>query len=601
MAGNDKDKKKKPQTPGGGKSKKSAAPAKGPAAPAPATGGQTSIYANDPESGGMQPLVPGPGYTDHRPKNYKGGSAQTFVNGHGLDMGRTENRNFVSEVNRHERDMFRRRANAEKEEFDRKSRQDRDKRISELLARANQERRDRNFERGVFSTREGWENLGRTKGRDKDGNEVLYGRGAAGVKDYDARYEKLRKRADQLTKWLEEGDFAGRGKEWAEIRKTVARTHAGGGLTEKQLEGIEAKMDSILSERNERADRANRLQAFYANKTLQEQRQKLGDSYGLLTDEQVKSMSDKQKWDNIRKASDAYLASVNQKDESGKRIDPDTVVKGFDKNGDFGTISRGGDRVKAMQDMLDNGISLTTMARMAVQSGDKKWQDSYQKIMASQDAGKRDRAVESLGHAYLRSMLDKGDEGIKSLSDAIAKANTVSGKPSNQGPNKILSWDDEESPAPVTKPDGTNTPVLRPFTPQDARTSAENAEILRQGATAEEAAQPGPTAKRADESVQKAGTIAEAAANAGTLPPALTPREKSAMKEVPGSHQSDGSMGEVTPTRAAGLPDIVANTKESLAEEPLTPRKEGTPAPVQEEKDDGATPRKPKLSPIVVR
>lgn len=578
----DKDKKKKPQTPGGGKPRKSAAPAKGSAAPA--TGGQTNIYANDPETGGMQPLVPGPGHTDYRPKNYKGGSAQSFVNGHGLDMGRTENRNFVSEVTRHERDMFRRRANAEKEEFDRASRQDRERRIGELLARKNQERRDRNFERGVFSTREGWENLGRSKGRDKDGNEVSYGRGAAGVKDYDARYEKLKGRADQLTKWLGEADLASRGKEWAEIRKMVARTHAGGGLTEKQLEGIEAKMDSILAERNERADRSNRLQAFRENEALQEKRQKLGDSYGLLTDEQVKSLSDKQKWDNIRKASDAYLTSVNQKDESGKRIDPDTTVRGFDRNGNFGRLSREGSRVDAMQDLLDNGISLTNMAKMAVQSGDKKWLGYYQRIMASQDDDKRDRATESLGHAYLRSMLDKGDEGIKALSDAIANASAVSGKPSNKGPNKVLSWDDEETPAPAKE-----TP-----TPQDARTAAENAEMFRQGATAEEVAQPGPTAKRADESVQEAGTIAEAAANAGTLPAALTPREKSIMKAVPGSHQSDGSMGEVTPMRAAGLPDIVANTKEALEEAPLTPRQEGTSAPTPKN-ETGTPPRKSKL------
>ena len=600
MAGNNK--KKKPQTPGGGKSRKNAAPAKGSAAPA-ATGGKgVAVYANDPESGGMQPLVPGPGYTDHRPKTHKGGSAQTFVNGHGLDMGKLENSNFVSEVNRHEREMFRRRANAEKEEFDREYRQAKEQRYRESQARRNQERLDRNFERGVFSTREGWENLGRSKGRDKDGNEVSYGRGAAGVKDYDSRYEKLRKRGDQLTKWLEEGDFAGRGKEWAEIRKTVERTHAGGGLTEKQLEGLEAKMDTILAERNKQADTANRLQTFYANKTLQEQRKKLGDSYGLLSDEQVKSMSDKQKWDNIRKASDAYLTSVNQEDESGKRIDPDTVAMKFDENRGLMTVSRGGDRVKAMQDMLDNGISLTAMARLAVQSGDKKWQDSYQKIMASQDAGKRDRAVESLGHAYLRSMLDKGDEGIKALNDAIVKANTVSGRPRNQSPNKILSWDDEGTPATAGKPptpQEARASAGKPPTPQEARASAENAEMFRQGATAEEVGQPGPTAKRADENVQKAGDIAEAAANAGTLPSALTPRDKSVMKAVPGSHQSDGSMGEVTPTRSAGLPDIVANTKEALAEAPLTPRQEGAPAPGKKDTD---TPlRKTNSTAIIVR
>jgi hypothetical protein len=230
-----------------------------------------------------------------------------------------------------------------------------------------------------------------------------------------------------------------------------------------------------------------------------------------------------------------------------------------------------------MQDLLDNGISLNKMAEMAVQSGDKKWLDSYQKIMASQDVDKRDRAVESLGHAYLRSMLDKGDEGIKALNDAIVKSVTVSGRPGNQGPNKILSWSDEETPAPAKESPAS---AGKPPTPQEARTAAENAEMFRQGATTEEVAQPGPTAKRADESVQEAGNIAEAAANAGTLPPALTPREKSVMKAVPGAHQSDGSMGEVTPTRAAGLPDIAANAKEALAEAPLAPRKTAeAPAP----------------------
>lgn len=569
--------KKKPQTTGGGRPRKSPTPAKGSAAPA-ATNGKTDIYANDPESRGTQPLVSRSGYTDHRPKNYKGGTAQTFVNGHGLDMGDTKNRNFVSEVTRHERDMFRRRANAEKEEFDRKSRQAKEQRYREAQARRNQERLDRNFERGVFSTREGWENLGRSKGRDKDGNEVSYGRGAAGVKDYDARYAKLKGRADQLTKWLGEDGFVDKGKEWAEIRKIVARTHAGGGLTEKQLEGIEAKMDSILAKRNEWADQANRLQAFRDNKALQEQRQKLGDSYGLLSAEQVKSLSDKQKWDNIRKASDAYLTSVNRRDENGKRIDPDTVeAMGFDKNGDFGTISRGGDRVKAMQDLYDNGISLTKMAEMAVQSGDKRWLESYQKIMASQDADKRGRAVESLGHAYLRSMLDKGDEGTKALSDAIAKAGTVSGRPGNKGANKILSWDDEDAPAPAEK---SPAPTKKPLSPPEARKAAEDAEMFKKGATTEEVNQLGPVEKRDDEDVQKAGAIAEAAANVGISPTPLSPREKSIMKKVPGSHLSDGSMGEVTPKRAAGLPDIDADVQEAINEAlPLTPRKEEKPLP----------------------
>ena len=564
----DNDKKKKPQTPGGGKPKKDTAPAKGPSAPS-ATGGPANIYANDPEPGTQSPGTA----TDYRPKPYKGGSAQTYAKGHGLDTSKTENRNFASDVSRHERDMFRRRANAEKEAFDRARRQEKEQRYREEKARRNQDRLDRNFARGSFSTREGWENLGRSKGRDKDGNEVAYGRGAEGVKDYDKRYEKLKGRAEQLTKWLEEGDFAGRGKEWKEIRKLVAKTHEGGGLTEKQLEGIESKMDSILAERNERADRANRLQAFYANKTLKEQRQKLGDSYGLLTDEQVKSMSDKKKWDNVRKASDAYLSSVNQKDESGKRIDPDTEVKGFDSNGDFGTVSRGGDRVKAMQDLLDNGISLTAMARMAVQSGDKKWQESYQKIMESQDSGKRDRAVESLGHAYLRSMLDKGDEGVKALGDAIAKANTVSGSPKNKGPNEILSWSDKPD---SDKPDSTGKPGNESLDPLEARLAAENAEMRKQGATAEEIGQLGPTVRRADKDVQKAGDMAEAAARAGDPLPALNPRDKAFMQMVPGPHQSDGSMGEVTPMRAAGLSDMLANVKESIAgaEAPLTPRKQ---------------------------
>lgn len=525
--------------------------------------GSFTEYANDPLGLGNEAL----GVADFRGKRYQGGTAETFVGGRGVDMSQTENRNFVSATNRHERAMARRMMNAKEEDWDIARKEEKDRRWKERQDQRKKMYADRNFDNAVFSTREGWANLGRTSGVDADGKAVTYGRGASGVKNYQERYDNLKYRADQLSGWLKEGDFAGRGKEWAEIRKEVARTHANGGLTEKQLEGIERKMDSILAERNERADRANRLQAFYAKKSLQEQRQKLGDVYGILSDEQVKSMSDRQKWDNIRKASDAYLASVNQKDDAGNRIDPDTKVMGFTKSGDFGTVSRGGDRVKAMQDLLDNGVSLTAMARMAVQSGDKKWLDSYQKIMSSQDGDKRGRAVESLGHAYLRSMLDKGDEGVKALRDAITKDNTVSGRPNN-GPNKILSFKDRPPEADI----------------QQARKDAEDAKMFEQGATKAEVEQPGPTVKRADQEVQDAGAAAMALSQAGELAPKV-PKAKDVLSVVPGSHQSDGSMGELTPLRAAGLPDIEANAMDVLEKKtgPLPPR--NTP-PVEEKKTE---------------
>lgn len=550
----DNDKKKKPQTPGGGKSRKTT-PAKEPAAPA-ATGGKENIYANDPESGGSQPLVPGAGYTDHRPKTYKGGSAQTFVNGHGLDMGRTENRNFVSAANRHERAMFRRRANAEQEKFDRSSRQAKEQRYREERVRKNQERLDRNFNRGVFSTREGWENLGRSKGRDKDGKEVSYGRGAAGVENYDARYEKLRKRAEILTKAFEAGDYTGRGKEWANIRKLVADTHANGGLTEKQLAGIEAKMEDMRGGLNDRINYANKKNEYYAALDLARKRKEIGDYGGLLSDDQVNAAFDKRKWENVRGAIEKY--------DKSDPTDPYTVTE----SGDF---RRAGGRIDALKTMLDNGISATQLARIAVNSGEGDWKARYDKLRSvSPSSEAYTSGVEDIGVEYLKQQLARGDAGIKALNDAIASANTVTGKKTKAVRTEEISWGDEDD----------NNKEKKPPTPQEARTSAENAEMFKQGATTEEVRQQGPTAKRANEAVQEAGTIAEAAAQAGALPPALTPREKSVMKTVPGSHQSDGSMGEVTPLRAAGMSDPMANAKEALAEAdaPLAPR-QATPAP----------------------
>lgn len=558
----DNDKKKKPQTPGGGKSRKDTTSAKGSAAPA--TGGQRGIYANDPESG-LPPLVPSAGYTDYRPKAYKGGSSQTFVNGHELDMGQTENRNFVSEVNRHERAMFRRRAKTEQEEFDRKTRQDKDRMYREGQARRNQERLDRNFARGVFSTREGWENLGRSEGLDKDGKKVSYGRGVAGVENYDTRYEKLRKRADILTKAFESGDYTGRGKEWAAIRKLVADTHANGGLTEKQLAGIEAKMDALRDGLNDRINYTNKATEYYAARDLARKRKEIGDDAGLLSDDQVNVAFDKRKWDNVRSAIEKY----------GK-AGPATYA--LNESGDF---RRTGDRIDALKTMLDNGISATQLARIAVNSGEGDWRARYDKILSgglSSEA--RTSAVEDIGVDFLKQQLARGDAGIKALNDAITSANTVTGK-TKTSRTKEISWDDEGTSALPEK--DTEMPALsgkKSPTPQNARTAAENAEMFRQGATTEEVGQPGPTARRADESVQTAGNIAEAAAQAGVLPPALTPREKSVMKMVPGTHQSDGSMGEVTLMRAAGLPDIQANLNESLTEAgiPLTPRQKDAPA-----------------------
>ena len=560
MAGNDK--KKKPQTPGGGKPRKDTVPAKGSAAPA--TGGQVITYANDPESG-MQPLVPAPGYTDHRPKTYKGGSAQTFVNGHGLDMSQTENRNFVSEVNRHERAMFRRRANAEQEEFDRASRQAKEQRYRESQARRNQERLDRNFERGAFSTREGWENLGRSKGRDKDGNEVSYGRGAAGVKDYDARYEKLRKRADVLTKAFETGDYTGRGKEWAAIRKLVADTHANGGLTDKQLAGIEAKMESLRGGLNDRINYANKAYEYYAARDIARKRREIGDDAGLLSDDQLNAAFDKRKWDNVREAVEKYGKS-----------DPATSA-----DNETGGFLRSGDRIDALKTMLDNGISATQLARIAVNSGEGDWKNRYDKLLAGRLSSEaRTSGVEDIGVEFLKQQLARGDAGIKALNDAIADANTVTGK-TKAARIKEISWDDEPS-IPSDKPSPAGEPEKKPPTPQEARTAAENAEMFRQGATTEEVEQLGPMKKRADAGVQNAGNIAEYATQTGALPPALTPRETSFMKAVPGSHQSDGSMGVLTPMRAFGLPDLQANLNESFAEAgiPLTPRKTAeAPAP----------------------
>lgn len=571
MAGADKNKNKdKSQSVHGGSRRKPTDSGKEKGSVVPGTSGQLNIYANDPETD-MQPLVPGSGYTDHRPSMYRGGSAQTFVNGHGLDMGQTENRNFVSEVNRHERAMFRRRANAEKEEFDRASRQAKEQRYREEKARQNQERLDRNFERGAFSTREGWENLGRSKGRDKDGNEVSYGRGATGVKDYDARYEKLRKRADILTKAFETGDYTGRGKEWAAIRKLVADTHANGGLTDKQLAGIEAKMESLRGGLNDRINYANKANEYYAARDVARKRREIGDDAGLLSDDQVNAAFDKRKWDNVRGAVEKYGKS-----------DPTTYA--FNESGDF---RRTGDRIDALKTMLDNGISATQLAKIAVNSGEGDWKNRYDKLLAgglSSEA--RTSGVEDIGVEFLKQQLARGDAGIKALNDAIADANTVTGK-TKAARTKEISWDDEPS-IPSDKPSPAGEPEKKPPTPQEARTAAENAEMFRQGATAEEVEQLGPTVKRANEDVQKAGNIAEAAANAGALPPALTPREKSFMKTVPGPHQSDGSVGEVTPMRAAGLPDMQANLNESLVEAgiPLTPRKTAeTPATAPEKKE----------------
>lgn len=579
----DNDKNKKPQTPGGGKPRKVSSPAKGSAAPAD-TGGQVNIYANDPGSDGVQPLVPGAGYTDYRPKKYKGGSSQTFVNGHGLNMGLTENRNAVSAVNRHERAMFRRRANAEQEEFDRASRQAKENRYREDQARRNQERLDRNFERGTFSTREGWENLGRSKGRDKDGNEVSYGRGATGVENYDTRYEKLRKRADILTKAFEAGDYTGRGKEWANIRKLVADTHANGGLTEKQLAGIEAKMESLRGGLNDRINYANKANEYYAARDVARKRREIGDDAGLLSDDQVNAAFDRRKWDNVRGAVEKY-------GKSG----PTTYA--FNEYGDFRIT---GDRIDALKTLLDNGISATQLAKIAVNSGEGDWKSRYDKILSGGlSSATRTAVVEDIGVEFLKQQLARGDAGIKALNDAIAGANTVTGK-TKAVRTKEISWDEEPSPpsGATDKPSSTDTPERRPPTPQEARTTAENAEMFRQGATTEEVSQLGPTVKRANEEVQKAGNIAESAANVGALPSALTPREKdymkSFMKSVPGQHQSDGSVGEVTTLRAYELPDMQANFNESLAEDgvPLTPRKQEAPAPAKQEAPAPATEKK---------
>lgn len=426
---------KKKQTPRGGQPRRASNPVQRNLSVATTPARPFGLFANDPTgTGGDAPLV---SRVDFRRRGSRSGSDETFVGGRGINMSLTENRNFVADMNRHERSMFRRLSKAEQEDWDVARREQKDLRDREQAARRRQEYADRNFEGAKFDAQSGWDNLGRTKGVDAEGNAVVYGRGAEGVTDYDKRYAELKKKADALSEAFDAGDFTGRGKEWKAIRNMVRKSHESGGLTEKQMEGIEKKMESLSAGLSDSADRARRFQKFYEKKDLQKKRQQLGDTYGLLSDDQVRTMSEKQRWDNVRKASDAYLASVSQRNEDGSRVDPDTVqAMGFDKQGNFGVVSRGGDRVQAMQDLLDNGISLSQMARLAVRSGDKKWTDAYGKIMSSgSDTARKNRAVESLGHAYLRSMLDQGDDGIKALSDAIASETSVGGGGQKKGPS----------------------------------------------------------------------------------------------------------------------------------------------------------------------
>lgn len=566
MAGTDDKKKKKPQTPGGGKPRKNSASAKDSTTPY-TTGGQTHIYANDPESSGMT------GYTDYSPKRYSGGSAQTFVNGHGIDTGRLENSNFVSMVNRYERDRFRRLVDAEKAELERDSLKARRQREREERARARQEGLDRDFKRGVFKDREGWDSLGRSKGTDENGKVVEYGRGATGVANYEARYEKIRKRADILTKYFADGDYTGRGKEWAAIRDLVTDTHENkGGLTEKQIVGINNKMESMLRGLNDQINAANKANEYLEAQDMARKRKAVGDDAGLLSDDQVNRVFDKHKWDNVRGAIEKY----------GQASGP--VIPSYD--GDVpGGYKRTGDRIDALQTLLNNGISTNQIARIAVRSGEGDWGSRYGKLLSgnlSKEA--RTQGIEDLAVEYIKQKLANGDVGVKELNDAIASDNTRTGK-TKAVRNKELSWGDEDPLPPsggTDKPGSTSTSDNKPPTPQEARMAAENAEMFRQGATAEEVAQPGPTPRRANEDVQKAGDIAAAATQAGSLPPVLTPREKFDMKMTPGSHQSNGSMGEVTPTRAIGLADLPANLDEALVEVgiPLKPRKQDTPVPL---------------------
>lgn len=529
----------------------------------------TLVYANDSGLGLAGDDAPLAGRADFRPKRFKGGSAETFVNGRGVDTSRAEGRNFVSEAVNHERDMFGRLARAEKEDFDIARREEKERQRRERAERGRQEHADRRFRKAEFSSQEGWDNLGRSEGVDEKGNSVKYGRGAEGVKNYDERYGKLKARADFLDKLIVEGDFTGRGKEWKAIRKMVERSHESGGLTEKQLEGLEKKMDALLGERNDLAEQTNRKIAFYERKDLQDRREKLGDKYGMLSDDQVRSMSESKRWDNIRKASEDYSASISRRGEDGNAVNPDDVTMGFKPSGDFGVVGRGGDRVQAMQALLDNGISLTAMARMAVQSGDKKWADSYAKIMGMESGEDQSRAIENLGHEYLSEMLGKGEAGVEALTKGLEAQTTVSGKPRKQGPNRIVTWDDMSGDG-VTKP-AQAVPANAPA-PLEARRGAEDEEMYRQGASTAEVVQPGPTEKRAEPAVQAAGGIAESAARTGVMP-ALDPRTRGVMQTIPGEHQSNGSVGELTPIRAAGLPDMMANVMEAIPQNPLEPRK----------------------------
>lgn len=364
----------------------------------------------------------------------------------------------------------------------------RNARIEGALQRGRKQRADRAFENADFNDVAGWKNLGRTTHVDKDGNEISLGRGASGVRDHDARLAKLLDLGAKLLDAMGDGklgNITGRRKDLQRLLDVVGTTNDEGGLTEKQLVGLESKLKTMRKELGDKAEFVDRQTGYYAKRDMDRKRREIGDSAGILTDDAVAKQYDRKRWQTI---SDTL---------SGIGKDPENYFQNLD------TLSKNGVNVREVA-----RIAINQNPDLAVKYGDAKDKDAF---------------LEQVGLDQLRKST-RTPEGMQALDTALKDIRNVDGRP-KKGSNVSLLND--ILGADVTGANGeiVHTDVK---SPQNAAADAANATASKGYDVYGGLQQPGPTTVRATsttaENAQK--TINEAAGYTPENPTIIVPPTK---------------------------------------------------------------------------
>lgn len=364
----------------------------------------------------------------------------TTVNGMGLDMSKSGERDIRANAARTIRTQQTWAYNDMVEERNRTQEQKRLARINAAYERGQQKVDDRNYANRRFSSQRGWDNLGRV--REGDAKAIQgYGRDHD---QYKQSWGQLEARMKQLGEYYDKVGgvgLGGKGKEFAQVRDLIQKTHERGGLSQAQMEAALDKMDSYRQGILSTADAGAAVTARMARQEAARNRKSLGILAEGLTDEQVAGEIAKQRHGRVGEALGA-IAALKREHEPRQQadLDDDTRTPGVE------------DYTKHIGTLLDNGYSMADMYRAAMRDKDAsaKFRAAAQQMKQN---GSSDEAIqEAIGLQFLQQTYDANKGDLTNLDKAVKAINTVGGGPNENAHEALRKWNEPAPAAPAVPP-----------------------------------------------------------------------------------------------------------------------------------------------------